>query len=45
VAGTGVVRGGEEQQRLDRDAPVEVDEIQRALTAAHGPEIELGEAL
>jgi 2-polyprenyl-6-methoxyphenol hydroxylase-like FAD-dependent oxidoreductase len=36
---------GEEQQRLGRDAPVTVEELQRALTAAHGPEIEVGEVL
>lgn len=40
-----VVVGGEEQQRIGRDAPVAADEVQRALTAAHGPEIELGELL
>jgi 2-polyprenyl-6-methoxyphenol hydroxylase-like FAD-dependent oxidoreductase len=38
-----VVAVGEEQQRLDRDAPVTAGELQRALTAAHGPEIEVGE--
>jgi 2-polyprenyl-6-methoxyphenol hydroxylase-like FAD-dependent oxidoreductase len=36
---------GEEQQRLGRDAPVTADELQRALTAAHGPGIEVGEVL
>ncbi|WP_020667685.1 FAD-dependent oxidoreductase [Amycolatopsis nigrescens] len=36
---------GEEQQRLGRDAPVTAGELQRALTAAHGPEIEVGEVL
>ena len=40
-----VVVGGEEQQRLGRDAPVTADELQRALTAAHGPGIEVGEVL
>jgi 2-polyprenyl-6-methoxyphenol hydroxylase-like FAD-dependent oxidoreductase len=39
------VVGGEEQQRLDRDAPVTAGELQRALTAAHGPGIEVGEVL
>jgi 2-polyprenyl-6-methoxyphenol hydroxylase-like FAD-dependent oxidoreductase len=39
------VFGGEEQQRLGRDAPVTADEVQRALTAAHGPGIEVGEVL
>jgi 2-polyprenyl-6-methoxyphenol hydroxylase-like FAD-dependent oxidoreductase len=34
---------GEEQQRLGRDAPVTADELQRALTAAHGPGVEVGE--
>ena len=34
---------GEEQQRLGRDEPVTLDELQRALTAVHGPEIEVGE--
>jgi 2-polyprenyl-6-methoxyphenol hydroxylase-like FAD-dependent oxidoreductase len=36
---------GEEQQRLGRDAPVTAGELQRALTAAHGPGIEVGEVL
>lgn len=36
---------GAEQQRLGRDAPVTADELQRALTAAHGPGIEVGEVL
>jgi len=36
---------GEEQQRLGRDAPVTADELQRALTTAHGPGIEVGEVL
>ncbi|WP_329050397.1 FAD-dependent oxidoreductase [Amycolatopsis sp. NBC_01488] len=36
---------GEEQQRLGRDEPVTADELQRALTAAHGPDIEVGEVL
>ncbi|MEQ0558792.1 FAD-dependent monooxygenase [Amycolatopsis sp. NEAU-NG30] len=36
---------GEEQQRLGRDAPVTAAELQRALTAAHGPDIEVGEVL
>jgi 2-polyprenyl-6-methoxyphenol hydroxylase-like FAD-dependent oxidoreductase len=40
-----VVVMGEEQQRLDRDAPVTAGEVQRGLTAAHGPEIEMGELL
>lgn len=39
------VVGGEEQQRLGRDAPVTADELQRALTDAHGPGIEVGEVL
>jgi 2-polyprenyl-6-methoxyphenol hydroxylase-like FAD-dependent oxidoreductase len=34
---------GEEQQRPGRDEPVTLDELQRALTAVHGPEIEVGE--
>jgi 2-polyprenyl-6-methoxyphenol hydroxylase-like FAD-dependent oxidoreductase len=34
---------GKEQQRLGRDAPVTADELQRALTAAHGPGVEVGE--
>jgi 2-polyprenyl-6-methoxyphenol hydroxylase-like FAD-dependent oxidoreductase len=36
---------GEEQQRLGRDAPVTAGELQRALTAVHGPGIEVGEVL
>ncbi|ONI84086.1 FAD-dependent oxidoreductase [Actinosynnema sp. ALI-1.44] len=36
---------GEEQQRYGRDAPVTAGELQRALTAAHGPEIEVGQVL
>jgi 2-polyprenyl-6-methoxyphenol hydroxylase-like FAD-dependent oxidoreductase len=36
---------GEEQQRLGRDAPVTAAELQRALSAAHGPDIEVGEVL
>ncbi|KDN21156.1 FAD-dependent oxidoreductase [Amycolatopsis rifamycinica] len=36
---------GEEQQRLGRDAPVTAGEVQRALTAAHGPEIRVGDVL
>jgi 2-polyprenyl-6-methoxyphenol hydroxylase-like FAD-dependent oxidoreductase len=40
-----VVVVGEEQQRLRRDAPVTVDELQRALAKAHGPGIEVGEVL
>lgn len=36
---------GAEQQRIGRDAPVAVDEVQRALTAAHGPGIVVGELL
>ncbi|HEX3786573.1 MAG TPA: FAD-dependent oxidoreductase [Pseudonocardiaceae bacterium] len=40
-----VVVVGEEQQRLDRDAPVTAGELQRALTAAHGPAIEVGEVI
>jgi 2-polyprenyl-6-methoxyphenol hydroxylase-like FAD-dependent oxidoreductase len=40
-----VVVGGEEQQRLGRDAPVTVDEVQRALTAAHGPGVQVGDVL
>jgi 2-polyprenyl-6-methoxyphenol hydroxylase-like FAD-dependent oxidoreductase len=39
------VVAGEEQQRLDRDAPVTAEELQRALTAAHGPGIRMGEVL
>ena len=39
------VVGGEEQQRLGRDEPVTADEVQRALSAAHGPGIEVGEVL
>jgi len=34
---------GEEQQRLGRDVPVTAGELQRALTAAHGPGVEVGE--
>jgi 2-polyprenyl-6-methoxyphenol hydroxylase-like FAD-dependent oxidoreductase len=37
--------GGAEQQELDRSAPVTAAEVQRALTAAHGPEAEVGEVL
>jgi 2-polyprenyl-6-methoxyphenol hydroxylase-like FAD-dependent oxidoreductase len=40
-----VIVAGEEQQRIDRAAPVTADEVQRALTAAHGPGIEVGEVL
>jgi 2-polyprenyl-6-methoxyphenol hydroxylase-like FAD-dependent oxidoreductase len=40
-----VVVGGEEQQRIGRDAPVTAGELQRALTAAHGPGIEVGDVL
>ncbi|SEP09197.1 FAD-dependent oxidoreductase [Amycolatopsis saalfeldensis] len=40
-----VVVAGEEQQRLGRDAPVTAGELQRALTAAHGPGIEVGQVL
>ncbi|RSM41412.1 FAD-dependent oxidoreductase [Amycolatopsis balhimycina DSM 5908] len=36
---------GEEQQRLGRDEPVTAGEVQRALTAAHGPGILVGEVL
>jgi len=36
---------GEEQQRLGRDTPVTAEEVQRALTAAHGPELRVGEVL
>ncbi|MFB9834756.1 FAD-dependent oxidoreductase [Actinoallomurus acaciae] len=39
------VVGGEEQQRLGRDAPVTAEELQRALTDAYGPGIEVGEVL
>jgi 2-polyprenyl-6-methoxyphenol hydroxylase-like FAD-dependent oxidoreductase len=39
------VVAGEEQQRIDRAAPVTADEVQRGLTAAHGPGIEVGEVL
>ncbi|MEU8634260.1 FAD-dependent oxidoreductase [Amycolatopsis sp. NPDC048633] len=34
---------GEEQQRLGREEPVTAGELQRALTAVHGPEIKVGE--
>ncbi len=40
-----VVVGGDEQQRLGRDALVTAGELQRALTAAHGPGIEVGQVL
>jgi 2-polyprenyl-6-methoxyphenol hydroxylase-like FAD-dependent oxidoreductase len=40
-----VVVAGEEQQRIDRAAPVTAEELQRALTAAHGTGIEVGEVL
>ncbi|MDN3353082.1 FAD-dependent oxidoreductase [Actinomadura sp. DC4] len=40
-----VIIFGEEQQRLGRDAPVTAGELQRGLTAAHGPGIEVGEVL
>lgn len=40
-----VVVGGEEQQRLSREAPVTADELQRALTDAHGPGVDVGEML
>jgi 2-polyprenyl-6-methoxyphenol hydroxylase-like FAD-dependent oxidoreductase len=36
---------GEEQQRLGRDAPVTAGEVQRALTAAHGSELLVGDVL
>ncbi|MGW3965930.1 FAD-dependent oxidoreductase [Amycolatopsis sp. NPDC005003] len=36
---------GEEQQQLDRGTPVTAGEVQRALTAAHGPEIQVGDVL
>ncbi|MEV7040989.1 FAD-dependent oxidoreductase [Amycolatopsis sp. NPDC051061] len=36
---------GEEQQKPGRDEPVTADEVQRALTAAHGPGIEVGDVL
>ncbi|MFC4949161.1 FAD-dependent oxidoreductase [Pseudonocardia sp. GCM10023141] len=36
---------GEEQQRVGRDTAVSAAEVQRALTAAHGPEIEVAELL
>ncbi|MFG1645977.1 FAD-dependent oxidoreductase [Amycolatopsis sp. NPDC049252] len=36
---------GEEQQRLGRDEPVTAGELQRALTALHGPGFEVGEVL
>ncbi|MEU0791341.1 FAD-dependent oxidoreductase [Amycolatopsis sp. NPDC005961] len=36
---------GEEQQRLGRGEPVTAEEVQRALTAAHGPGILVGEVL
>jgi len=36
---------GEEQQRRGRDEPVTVAEVQRALTEAHGPGLEVGELL
>ncbi len=34
---------GEEQQKLGRDEPVTAAEVQRALTAAHGADIEVGD--
>jgi 2-polyprenyl-6-methoxyphenol hydroxylase-like FAD-dependent oxidoreductase len=37
--------GGAEQQQLDPSAPVTAAEVQRALAAAHGPDVELGELL
>ncbi|MCR6484639.1 FAD-dependent oxidoreductase [Amycolatopsis sp. OK19-0408] len=36
---------GEEQQKLGRDEPVTTEEVQRALTNAHGPGLEVGEVL
>jgi 2-polyprenyl-6-methoxyphenol hydroxylase-like FAD-dependent oxidoreductase len=36
---------GEEQQKIGREEPVTADEVQRALTAAHGPGIEVGDVL
>jgi 2-polyprenyl-6-methoxyphenol hydroxylase-like FAD-dependent oxidoreductase len=36
---------GEEQQRLDRDAPVTTGELERGLAAVHGPGFEVGELL
>ncbi|WP_232668218.1 FAD-dependent oxidoreductase [Pseudonocardia sp. TRM90224] len=41
----GAVVGGAEQLEHDRGAPVTVGELQRALAAAHGPGIEVGEVL
>ncbi|WP_410623337.1 FAD-dependent monooxygenase [Amycolatopsis sp. cmx-8-4] len=40
-----VVVVGEEQQRLGREEPVTTGELQRALTALHGPGFEVGEVL
>lgn len=40
-----VVVVGEEQQRLDRDAPVTAGELERALTGVYGPGIEVGEVV
>jgi len=40
-----VIVAGAEQQEIDRAAPITADELQRGLTAAHGPEIEVGEVL
>jgi 2-polyprenyl-6-methoxyphenol hydroxylase-like FAD-dependent oxidoreductase len=37
--------GGPEQQQVDRGAPVTPDEVRRALTTAHGPNVELGEVV
>ncbi|MGI5126623.1 FAD-dependent oxidoreductase [Pseudonocardia sp. CA-107938] len=39
------VVAGAEQQEIDRAAPVTAGEVQRALTSAHGPGIEVGELL
>jgi 2-polyprenyl-6-methoxyphenol hydroxylase-like FAD-dependent oxidoreductase len=38
-----VLFGGEEQQSLDRSEPVTAAEVQRALEAAHGDGVEVGE--
>jgi 2-polyprenyl-6-methoxyphenol hydroxylase-like FAD-dependent oxidoreductase len=38
-----VLFGGEEQQGLDRTAPVTAEEVQRALEPLHGEDVEVGE--
>ncbi|MGA8114982.1 MAG: FAD-dependent monooxygenase, partial [Actinocatenispora sp.] len=40
-----LVFAGPEQQELDRTADITPAEVQRALTAAHGPDIEVGTVL